>query len=54
MDISDYNYITSSIGNAIFSGLSMEQIWSCISLARNREQLDAAIEATIKLQSKHY
>lgn len=48
--ISDYDYITSAIGNGIFSGLSMDQLWSCILLSKNREQLDAAISAAIKLQ----
>jgi len=48
--ISDYDYITSAIGNGIFSGLTINQIWSCISLSKNREQLDAAITAAIKLQ----
>ena len=48
--ISDYDYITSAIGNGIFSGLSMDQLWSCILLSKNREQLDAAITAAIKLQ----
>ena len=48
--ISDYDYITNAIGNGIFSGLSMDQLWSCILLSKNREQLDAAITAAIKLQ----
>lgn len=49
-NISDYDYIASAIGNGIFSGLSMDQLWSCILLSKNREQLDAAITAAIKLQ----
>ncbi len=48
--ISDYNYIASAIGNAIFSGLSVDQIWSCITMCETREQLDAAISAAIRLQ----
>lgn len=48
--ISDYDYIASAIGNGIFSGLTINQIWSCILLSKNREQLDAAITAAIKLQ----
>lgn len=48
--ISDYDYVASAIGNAIFSGLTIDQIWSCISFSKTREQLDAAITATIKLQ----
>lgn len=48
-DISDYNYIASSIGNAYFSGLSFDQMWECISLAETREQLDVAVSSTIIL-----
>jgi hypothetical protein len=48
--ITDYNYIASAIGNGIFSGLSLEQIWSCILMCETREQLDAAILAAIRLQ----
>ena len=46
-EISDYNYIASAIGNAYFSGISFEQLWSAVSLSENREQLDEAIETTI-------
>ena len=48
-EITDYNYIGSSIGNAFFSGLSFEQLWSCVPLSENREQLDAAVSATITM-----
>ena len=48
--ISDYNYITSAIGNAIFSGLTLDQIWSCIVMCETREQLDAAVSAAIRLK----
>lgn len=50
-DITDYNYILSSVGNAYCSGLTFEQLWSCVSLSNTREELDAAILATIKLMS---
>lgn len=49
MDIEDYNYIGSSLGNAYFSGLSFDQLWSCVSLSYTREELDAAITAQIRL-----
>jgi len=49
-EISDYNYIASSIGNGIFSGLNLEQIWSCIVMCKTREQLDAAISAAVRLK----
>lgn len=48
-DITDYNYITSALGNGYFSGVSMEEMWSCIAMSETREELDAAITATIEL-----
>ena len=47
--ILDYDYIGSSIGNAFFSGVSFEQLWDCVSLSETREELDAAVTATIRL-----
>jgi hypothetical protein len=47
--ISEYNYIGSAIGNAYFSGVSFDQLWECVAMAENREQLDVAVEATILL-----
>jgi hypothetical protein len=49
-EISDYNYIGSSIGNAYFSGLSFQELWSCVMLSSTREELDAAVDLTIKLK----
>ena len=49
MDISDYNYIGSAIGNAYFSGVSFDELWSCVMLSQTREELDAAISAQIRL-----
>lgn len=48
--ISDYNYIGSAVGNAYFSGLSFTELWDCVSLSSSREELDAAIQITIKLK----
>ena len=48
-EITDYNYIGSSIGNAYFSGVTFEQLWNCVAQSSNREQLDAAVSATIRL-----
>ena len=47
--ISDYNYISSSIGNAFFSGISFEELWNCVIQSSSREELDAAVSATIRL-----
>jgi len=49
-EITDYNYILSSVGNAYFSGLSFKELWDCVLLSENREQLDAAVDVTIKLK----
>lgn len=49
-EIPDYNYIGSSIGNAYFSGLSFQELWSCVMLSSTREELDAAVDLTIKLK----
>lgn len=49
-EITDYNYILSSVGNAYFSGLSFRELWDCVLLSENREQLDAAVDVTIKLK----
>jgi hypothetical protein len=48
--ITDYNYITSSIGNAYFSGLSFDELWNCVSVSKTREELDTAVDITIKLK----
>lgn len=49
-EISDYNYILSSVGNAHFSGLNFHELWSCIDVSSTREELDAAVSATIYLK----
>lgn len=48
-EITDYNYIGSTIGNAYFSGVSFEQLWECVAMSQTREELDAAVTATINL-----
>ena len=48
--ISDYNYIASTAGNALYSGLSFEEFWWCMLEANNREELDAAVSAGIYLK----
>jgi hypothetical protein len=47
--ITDYNYITSSIGNAYFSGVSFDQLWNCVVISSSREELDTAVLATIRI-----
>lgn len=48
--ITDFNYILSSVGNAYFSGLSFPDLWACIQVSTTREELDAAVAATIRLK----
>lgn len=50
MKIDDYDYIGSAIGNAYFSGLTLEELWECVLIAENREQLDTAVDISIKLK----
>jgi hypothetical protein len=50
MKITDYNYFGSTVGNACFSGLDIEQLFSCVLLSSTREELDAAVSATIALK----
>lgn len=47
--IRDYDYMGSSIGNAYYSDITFQQLWDCVRLSDNREQLDEAISATILL-----
>lgn len=48
--IDDYNYIVSTIGNAFFSGLTFNELWNCIFISNDRENLNTAIETLIKLK----
>jgi hypothetical protein len=48
-EIEDFAYFGSTLGNAIHSGLTVEQIWSCLVLSQTREQFDEAVSATIRL-----
>lgn len=50
MNATDYDYIGSSIGNAYFSGVSFNELWQCVLVSETKEELDAAIEVTIKLK----
>lgn len=48
--IHDFDYLSSSIGNAYFSGLTFDELWRCILLSETREELDAAVSAMIRLK----
>jgi hypothetical protein len=60
-EITDYNYISSAIGNAFFSDVPFCTLWECVSAAETREQLDENVSAAIvgqeildKLVKDHY
>lgn len=48
--VSEYDYIVSRIGRAYFSGMDFDDLWDCLALAGDSEQLDAAIVSTIDLK----
>ena len=48
--ITDYNYIASAAGNALYSGMSFEEFWWCMLEAKNPQELDAGISAGIRLK----
>jgi hypothetical protein len=50
IEITDYNYFGSTVGNACFSGLTIEELFSCVLLSSTREELDAAVSASIALK----
>ena len=48
--ITDFDYILSSVGNAYFSGLTFTELWTCVTVAETREELDVAISTQILLK----
>jgi len=48
-EISDWDYILSSVCNGYFSGISFDQLMIAVFVSSNREELDAAISAQIRL-----
>lgn len=51
-DVDPFKWSGSTIGNAYFSGVSMDQLWLAVSIAKTQHELDAAIDITIKLNNK--
>jgi hypothetical protein len=49
-EINPYMHAGSAIGNAYFSGLNLEEVFSCVRLAETVEGFDEAVSATIKLK----
>jgi len=48
-EITDYDYILSTVGNAYYSGLSFQQLWQCVAITDNVIDLDTAVSAEIRL-----
>lgn len=49
-EIDPYMHAGSAIGNAFYSGLTLEEVYSCARLAETVEGFDEAVSATIKLK----
>lgn len=46
---SEWDYLTSTICNAYFSDLKFEELVDCVMLSADKDELDAAVSATIRL-----
>jgi hypothetical protein len=49
-DIEDWDYIMSTLGNAYFSGLTLPELWDCVSVSENREEFDVAVLTNLRLK----
>ena len=49
-EIKDYDYFTSTLGNAYFSGLTFDEMWNSVLVSETREELDVAVSAAINLK----
>lgn len=48
--LTDYDYVRSALGNAIYSGLSITDLWPIICVADTAEEFDQAVDAAIRLK----
>lgn len=49
-EISEYNWITSDVLNAYYSGCDLEQIVGSFNMTSNLEELSAALDALVDLK----
>lgn len=49
-EIQPYMYAGSTLGNALYSQLNLEEVFSCVRQAQSFEGFDAAVSATIALK----
>lgn len=51
-EVEPMKYVGSTVGNAFFSGLTMEQLFECVCIADDEatpEAIDAAVSARIRM-----
>lgn len=48
--LNDFDYMSSAIGNAFFSGLTLKELWECVSIVGDGKSFDVAIDITLKLK----
>ncbi len=49
-DIDTWQHVSSALGNGYFSGVSMETMWEAVKQSSNREEFDAAIAGSVKIE----
>ena len=50
MTYTNYDLTVSAIGNGLFSGIPLTDLWVSMSLSENAEQFDAGVSALIRLK----
>jgi hypothetical protein len=50
LEISDWDYIMSALGNAYFSGMTLTEVWDCVRVSSNREEFDLAVSTNLRLK----
>jgi hypothetical protein len=48
--VDDWDYIMSTLGNAYYSDLTFDEVWSCVNVSCTPEQFDAAVLITLRLK----
>lgn len=49
LSVTPWHLVGSTLGNAFYSGLTLEQVWSCYSESLTLEQFDTAVNAQAEL-----
>ena len=48
--LSEWQWFSSALGNAIFTGFTLQDIWQAVELCNSAEEFDAAIQSLIDLR----